>query len=94
MNNLVFLQRNDEHGSCTVFFNGVWLDQCDMNFRKRYTQAHQCIARAMYTFGENIEISIEGESVVGVYPIETLKFMALHLLKNKSSFIMRKYIVI
>jgi hypothetical protein len=89
MYKLTFIQSNNPNGSCRVLLNNQDIDGCDMNYEKRYTQAHIVLAsvyRTLKTLEVDVEIKpVEGSVECGTYPIHLLKSMALMLI-DRSTF--------
>lgn len=90
MNKLTFKQANDRHGSCACDYNGKIIDHCDMNFERRYTQAHIVVAKLIRTLGHgNFEIEIipcdETIDTVGIYPIGDIVEMASYIKDQSNS---------
>lgn len=84
-NQLLFVQENDARGTCNVFFNGIKVDACDMNYKERFTQAHIVIASAFRTLKtDNIDIQIQGSADCGTYPIDLLTSMAYCLINRET----------
>lgn len=77
MYKLVFKQKDDTHGSCNCYLNDILIDSCDMNYERRYTQAHIVLAGVFRSIGDDeVDITIEGNAKVGQYPINDIKSMA------------------
>ena len=78
MNHLVLIQQNNERGTCACVLNGKCIDQCDMNYIEKYTQAHIVLANCMRSLRDrDIRLTIiPHNNAPGYYSDKEIKDMA------------------